>query len=189
MSDIDQLLKTLPVGDIARQVGVDEDTAQDALQQILPGLVGGLQANVADGGEASLEKALGFHQGRSLSLADVDEADGQKIVKNVFGDNAAPVASKLADSSAKSSVTQGLIEKILPIVAPLVLAWLANRFFGQKDAGGSASAAPASTGGGLGDILGGLLGGGSGSSGGSSSGGGIGDILGGLGGLLGGGKR
>ncbi|TPW70284.1 DUF937 domain-containing protein [Schumannella sp. 10F1B-5-1] len=188
MSDIDQLLKTLPVGDIARQVGVDEDTAEDALQQILPGLLGGLQANVADGGGASLEKALGTHQGRSLSLADVDEADGRKIVKNVFGDNAAPVASKLADSSAKSSVTSGLIEKLLPIVAPLVLAWIANRFFGSKDAGDS-TAAPASSSGGLGDILGGLLGGGSGSSSSGSSAGGIGDILGGLGGLLGGGKR
>jgi hypothetical protein len=76
-----------------------------------------------------------------------------------------------------------------PILAPLVLAFLAKSFGGrgQGAQGG---------GGGLGDILGGLLGGGSGGGGGlgdivggivgGGGGGGLGDVL---GGLLGGGKR
>ena len=67
-----------------------------------------------------------------------------------------------------------LIGKLLPILAPIALSYLAGRVGGG---GGKTSAASA---GGLGDILGGLLGGGGG------GGGGLGDIL---GGLLGGGRR
>lgn len=188
MSDIATLLDSIPIGDIAKQVGVDDDTAEDAIRQILPGLVGGMKANADDaGGAASLTKALSNHQGKPLSAKGVDTADGQKIVKNVFGENTDAVASKLAESSPKSAVTSDLIQKILPIVAPIVLAWLANQFFGKKEQpAASAPSTSGSSGGGIGDILGELLGGGSGGS--SSSGGG--DILGGLlGGLLGGGKK
>jgi len=185
MAQFDDLLAQIPIGDIAKQLGIDEDVAEDAVKQVLPGLVGGLKANADEGGAASLEKALGKHQGAKLrGVSDVDTADGAKIVSHVFGGNEDAVVAKLAGSSAKSEVTDVIIKKVLPIVAPIVLAWLANKFLG-----GGADAKKESSGGGLGDLLGGLLGGGSGSS--SSSGGGLdlGDLLGGLGGLLGGGTK
>jgi hypothetical protein len=188
MAQYDDLLSQIPIGDIARQLGIDEDVAEDAVKQVLPGLVGGLKANADEGGQASLEKALQKHQGAKLrGVADVDTADGEKIVKHVFGDKEDAVAAKLAGSSAKSGVTDVIIKKVLPIVAPIVLAWLANKFLGG-DSSSKSSSDDSGLGGGLGDLLGGLLGGGSSKS--SGSGGvDLGDLLGGLGGLLGGGTK
>lgn len=181
MADYDELLAQIPINDIARRLGVDDDVAEDAVQKVLPGLVGGLEANAKDpAGAASLEKALAQHSGtpRLRTVDEVDTADGEKIVGHVFGQNTDQVASRLAGASSKSNVTGDLIQKVLPIVAPIVLAWLASKFLGQ---GGSESSGKES-GGGLGDLLGGLLGGGSA----GESSGGLGDLL---GGMLGGGSR
>ncbi|WP_068493532.1 DUF937 domain-containing protein [Pseudoclavibacter helvolus] len=219
MTDISELLALVPVNDIAGQLGVDPQTAEQGIKAALPALLGGLQANAADpAGAASLEHALekkdtGLVDGR-VSLADIDTTDGEKIVKNVFGGNTDQVAAALG--SAPGGQTSGLVQKLLPILAPIVLAWLAKKFLGGQQgaapsagastggagledllggilggAAGGSGAAGGAAGGGLGDILGGILGGaagGSGSAGGSTGGlgGGLGDIL---GGLLGGGKR
>lgn len=183
MADYDELLAQIPIADIARRLGVDQDVAEDAVEKVLPGLVGGLEANAQDpAGAASLERALEKHSGtpRLRTVDEVDTADGEKIVGHVFGSNTDQVATRLADASPKAAVTGDLIKKVLPIVAPIVLAWLANRFLGQGSSTGSGTAG----GGGLGDLLGGVLGG---SSGGSSAGGL--DLGGLLGGLLGGGSR
>ena len=70
-----------------------------------------------------------------------------------------------------------MLPKLLPMLAPIVMAFLANKAFSGKK---EAPAAQQSAGGGLGDMLGGLLGGG------QQQGGGLGDML---GGLLGGGQK
>ncbi|MET0302487.1 MAG: DUF937 domain-containing protein [Microbacteriaceae bacterium] len=187
MADLSSLKKQIPVDDIAARLGVDRAVADDALDQVLPGLVSGLAANASDGaGRTSLEKALSKHSGRApRRVDDVDTTDGDKIVSNVFGGSRGAVASKLADNSSQGGVTQDLIQKLLPIVAPFVLAWLANQFLGKKD--DSNASKSTSSGGGIGDLLGGLLGGGGAGSSSKSEGG---DLLGGLlGGLIGGGKR
>lgn len=192
MADLSSLLKQIPVDDIAKQLGIDESVAEAAVQQIVPGLVAGLAANAEDpAGAASLTKALSHDRGgvHKKKVADIDTEDGKKIVKNVYGDKQDAVASKLAATATKASgagdVTQEIIKQILPIVAPIVLAWLAEQFLGGK----KEEAKPKeeeSTGGALGDLLGGLLGGGSSSSSSNSTG----DLIGGiLGGLLGGGKK
>lgn len=178
MAELDSLLRQLPIDDIATQLGVDRETAHDAVQQALPGLVSGMRANAQDeAGARSLRGALDTHRSRMpSSIHDVDREDGGRIVENVFGDRQHDVAAKLAERSPKSSVTGDLMQKVLPIIAPFVLAWIAKQVTGGK---GDAAAAPSGSGGGLGDLLGRLLGGG-------GSGGGIGDLL---GGLLGGGRR
>lgn len=211
MDGLDELARQLPMGEIAKKLGVSEAEAKDAVDEALPALVSGLAANSSTPqGEKSLEKALKKHSGSSLleggvNVDDVDTQDGEKIVSNIFGGTKDQVVSRLA--STDSSTTQSVIQKILPIVAPIVLAWLASKFF-PKTAGAGTSTSKDAAGGGLGDVLGGLLGGGGsgtthstspgglggllggllgGKSGGSGgSGGGIGDIL---GGLLGGGKK
>ncbi|MEO7545854.1 MAG: DUF937 domain-containing protein, partial [Terrimesophilobacter sp.] len=124
-------------------------------------------------------------------------AEGDKIVSHVFGSKKDDVVKAVSGSKG---VSQDIIAKILPIVAPIVLAWLANKFFGGQSETTSTKPksqkknAPADTSGGIGDLLGGLLGGSGGDllggllGGGSGSGGG-GGILGNvLGGLLGGKK-
>ncbi|GAB3607266.1 hypothetical protein GCM10027413_26750 [Conyzicola nivalis] len=178
MSDLDGLLKQIPIGQIARKLGVDDDVARDAVEKVLPTIVAGLSANSKDkAGAASLEKALVKHEGRTPAAVDeIDTDDGEKIVRNVFGSNKDKVVSAV---SKTAKADESIIAKILPIVAPIVLSWLASQFLNKK----KSTDAAASGSGGIGDLLGGLLGGAAGGKGG-------GDVLGGLlGGLLGGGKK
>ena len=181
MTDINDLLSQIPMDQLARQLGVDEKTAEQATRQALPALIGGMQANAQDpAGAASLSRAVGDHDASLLEggidLGQIDTGDGDKIVSNVFGGNRDQVVKRLAGGGDGDS---GLIGKLLPMLAPLVMAYLAKQFQG----GGGAQASPAdgADGGGLGDLLGGLLGGAGG-----GQAGGLGDLL---GGLLGAGKR
>lgn len=206
MSDLDRLISQIPLAQVADALGVDEKTASEAVNAAVPALVGGLGANAQDpAGEASLMEALGQHQGRNESsmfdLGAQDPQDGEKIVQHIFGGNTDQVVNQL--SGSRNALGSGMLMKLLPILAPIVLQWLASKW-SQKSGGGlgggtatpsggtgrapagfptnknaqaqSADEAPAQQGG-LGDLLGGLLGG---------SGGGLGDLL---GGLLGGGRR
>ena len=165
MSDLDGLLDLIPVGDIAKQLGIDEDVAEAAVKQVLPGLVGGLAANAKrdDKSAEMLTNTLKHHNtGTPKSVKDVDTEDGKKIVRNVFGDNEDKVVSKLAGASTKSDVTGDIIKQVLPIVAPIVLSWLANQFLsGKTDTTAAAPAAEpepaASSDNSIGDLLGGLL--------------------------------
>lgn len=212
MASLEDIKSSLPIGDIAARLGVDEATANRAVDDALPALLAGMGANATDpAGAASLERAVTSHDPSlvegGVNLADVDEDDGNKIVRNIFGQNTDQVVNALDSKEAKEGTGGNLIGKLLPILAPIVLAFLAKQFSKKQDAPADAQASgggEAQGGGGIGDILGGLLGGG-GSSGGG--GGGLGDVLGGLlggggsggsgggglgdilGGLLGGGKR
>lgn len=163
MADLNALLDLIPVGDIAKQLGIDENVANAAVKQVLPGLVGGLAANAKrdDKSAEALGNVLKHHnKGIAKSVKDVDTADGAKIVRNVFGENEDKVVDKLAAASSTSDVTGDIIKQILPIVAPIVLSWLASQFLGGKtdSAPAAAPAAPEpSSSGGIGDLLGGLL--------------------------------
>lgn len=182
MSNIDDLLSQIPIGQLAGQLGLSEPDTEQAVRQALPALVEGMKANASDpAGAASLEKALGQHDGSLLEggidLAQVDTTDGEKIVRNIFGDNEEAVVNQLGAVGGGS----GTIGKLLPMVAPLLMSFLGKSFGGGSDA--TSAAATSGGGGGLDDLLGGLLGGGDDGGGGL---GGLGDLL---GGLLGGGKR
>jgi hypothetical protein len=110
------------------------------------------------GGAASLQKAVAEHDPGLIEggaeLGQVDTDDGAKIVRNVFGDNEDQIVNTPGGlGDGKGGGLDSVLKKALPILAPLVLAFLAKSFGGrgQGAQGG---------GGGLGDILGGLLGGG-----------------------------
>lgn len=205
--NIAEIIDRLPIDQIAQQLGVNPDEARTASEYAVPALVGGMKANAQDdAGALSLAHALQQHDN---DLADgvldgrepidrVDTEDGDKIVRHIFGDNREQVAQQLGGVSGAGG---GLIGKLMPILAPLVMSYLAKRMMGGR--GGDA---PAGGSGGMGDILGQVLGGGGGGQ--ASSGGGLSDILGQvlggggasrsgggldigdiLGGLLGGGRR
>jgi hypothetical protein len=174
MSATDEILANIPLTQLASQLGVDEATAETATRQAIPALLGGLQANAQDpAGAASLAGALGDHPSAlvdgGVNLDEVDTADGEKIVGNIFGSNSTQVAHTLSNNLGQQS---GLIQKLLPILAPIVLAYISRRLTGT------------SSGGGAGDLLGSILGG---SGGGQAGGGGnvLSDVL---GGMLGGGQ-
>ena len=205
--NVDDILGQLPIDQIAEQLGVDHATATEAVEVALPVLLGGMRANAEDqAGAASLTNALGQHQDGLLDSVlaggrgfdQVDTTDGDKIVGHVFGTNRDEVVNRLAGST---SAGRSLLDKLLPMLAPLVMSYLAKRVFG-----GGSGGSPTTSGGGqgtgaggfdIGDILGQVLAGGSrgvgGTTGGGTTGAGttgagidLGDLL---GGLLGGGRR
>lgn len=174
--NFDDLLKNIPVGDIAEKLGVDKKTAESAIQQAVPALLGGMTVNAQSSeGAKSLEKALANHEAK-VDLNAVDPADGEKILGHVFGDKKTDVVSALGQQNEGGM--GDLIGKLLPILAPIVMGLLANGM--SKGSATSNQTSQSDSSGGIGDLLGGLLGGGST----SNSGGGLGDLL---GGLLGGG--
>lgn len=173
--NFDSLLKQIPVGEIANKVGVDEPSALDAITKALPGLLGGLASNAqSQTGADALEQALKEHVRDVPSLQQVDVNDGEKIVQHALGDKKNDVISAVSGGS------DDLVGKIMPMLAPLVMAFLARNLF----SGGTQQ----TSGGGVGDLLGSILGGGSN----GGAGGILGSILGGgsgnsggLGGMLG----
>jgi len=188
MTDLNDLLAQIPMDKLASQLGVDEQTAEEAAREAMPALLGGMQANAQDpAGAASLAKAVTQHDPSlvegGVDLDQVDTVDGDKIVKNVFGDNSDQVMSQLGGLPGLGGGGQGgggMVQKLLPVLAPIVMSYLAKQFM-KGGASTQAASGSGGAGGGIGDLLGGLLGGGQG-----GAGGGIGDLL---GDLLGGGKR
>jgi len=165
MSDIDKLFSQIPIGDLATKLKLEEDVARKGVAAGLPALLHGLSANVQDSARAaSLLKALETKDpsliAGKIDLGSIDVKDGKKIVKNIYGKATPKVAARLSDAAG---ISGGTIKKILPILAPIVLAFLAAKMAGKKKSGGGNV---------LGDLLGGILGGG--------GTGGLGDILGGM---------
>ena len=172
MSEIEQIISQVPMDQVAAALGVDRSEAEQATRTAIPALLGGMQANAQDpAGAASLAGALQQHDGSALGapVDQLDTHDGQKIVQNVFGDQTSDVVARLGGAAPGAS--SGMLAKLLPILAPIVMAYLA-----KKLQGGGGGAATGGSSGGLGDILGSVLGGGA--SGGTASQGGLGDILG-----------
>ena len=182
MAGLDDLFAQIPVQDIASKLGADEGEVNNAIQTLVPALVGGLAENVQaeDIDSSELESDVA-KQGASglldggVSVDQVDESEGDLIVAKIFGGNDSnQVASALAGAGAGGG---DLIKRLLPILAPIVLAYIGKQF-SQRGAGAPAGAgtqAQAAPSGGLGDLLGGILGGAGGA---GAAGGGLGSILG-----------
>jgi hypothetical protein len=198
MAGLDDLFAQIPVQDIANKIGADEGEVNTAIRTLVPALVGGLAENVhADSIDSSKLESDVAQQGASnlldggVNVDQVDAKQGDQFVARIFGGNDSnAVASALASGGGGNS---DLLKKLLPILAPIVLAYI-----GKQLTKGNAPAEPAAQsaggGGGLGDILGSILAGAGGGGGGGNNplgsilgsvlggnqGGGLGDILGGL---------
>jgi hypothetical protein len=205
MAGLDDLFNQIPVADIASKLGADQGEVTQAIQTLVPTLLGTLQENVQaeDIDSVQLEKTV-IAEGQSdlldggVNVDQLDEGQGNQMIASLFGGNDTnQVASALAGGGAPGG---DLIKRLLPMLAPIVLAYV-GRQFSQRSAGAGAGAqAQAAPGGGIGDVLGSILGGASGGGGGNNALGSIlGSVLGGgggnnnalgsiLGGLLRGGK-
>ncbi|MET0698761.1 MAG: DUF937 domain-containing protein [Mycobacterium sp.] len=159
MPGLDDLFAQIPVKDIANKLGAPESDVNKAIHTLVPSLVGGLQHNCAsdDVDTSKIESAATTHAASGLldggvNVDQIDQNDGDKIVAKIFGGNdSTAVASALSGSGAGGN---DLIKKLLPILAPIVLAYIGKQL-GQKTGG---AVQPGSTGG-LGDILGSIHGG------------------------------
>lgn len=176
MNIMDILNQSGGVGAMARELGVDESTAQAGAGALLPAVLGGMkgQAEQSPGGLGGLLGTLTGMGGGSMmdnvtAPEPTDVSQGNNVLGSIFGSK--DVSRTVADHAAQQSgVSPDLLKKMLPMVAMLVAGYM------TKQAGGAGGG----MGGGLGGMLGSVLGGG-----GAGGGGGMGGALGGLGSLLG----
>ena len=195
MAGLDDLYNQIPVADIAAKLGADQGEVSQAIQTLVPTLLGTLHENVQadDIDSTHLESAV-VAEGQSdlltggVNVDQLDEGQGNQMIASLFGGNDTnQVASALSGAGAGGG---DLIKRLLPMLAPIVLAYVGKQF-AAKNAGAGAQA----SGGGMGDILGSILGGAAGGGGaaannplgsilgsvlGGGQGGAIGNILGGL---------
>ncbi len=164
MNMIEILNQAGGIGAIARELGVDESTAESGAAALLPAILGGFkgQAQAQPGGLGGLIGMLGGMGGGGL-LASVLGAGpsnvdaGNDVLGQIFGskDVSRTVA---ADAAAKTGLSNDLLKKMLPLIAMAVAGYMANQASGpqptptQNEGGG--------LGGMLGSVLGGMIGGG-----------------------------
>ena len=142
------------IGSVSEKTGLDASQATKVVSSTLPALLGQMQNNITSkDGASGLLTALtsGKHDGSILDniggfLNGGDFTDGSKILGHVLGGNQDKMVQGL---SSKTGVDSSIISKILPMLAPIIMGYLAK----QTKKGG------VSTGSGLNDILGGLMGG------------------------------
>ena len=161
---------------IARELGVSEEQAASGAEALIPAILGGFKKQ-AQTQPAGLEGLGGLLQqlGGGGLLDDVlspqptDVGRGNDVLGQIFGSK--DVSRTVAQSAAtQSGLDPGLLKKMLPMLAMVVAGFMARQH------GAGAQAAPPSSGGGLGDLLGGLLGR-LGGGGGPAAGGGLASML------------
>lgn len=124
MSDIDDLLQSVPIDQIAAQLGVAPAEAQAAVEAALPALVGGLEHHAADTGNADTIAAV-------ANPDDPTTLEPDEVVSRAFDGKTDQVASALGAQGVNSD----LVKKVLPILVPIVLAWLTKRMGGGATGG------------------------------------------------------
>jgi hypothetical protein len=155
----DLLAQSGGLSSMARELGVSESQAASGAAALLPAILGGFkkQAQAQPTGLDGLGGLIGALGGGGL-LDDVlspqptNVSRGNDVLGQIFGSK--DVSRSVAQNAAsQSGLDPALLKKMLPMLAMLVTGFMA------KQAGAGAGAAPSVSGGGLGDLLGGLLGG------------------------------
>jgi hypothetical protein len=143
---------------VARELGVSESQAATGAAALLPAILGGFkrQTQAQPTGLEGLAGMLGGLGGGGL-LDDVlspqptNVSRGDDVLGQIFGSR--DVSRTVArNASTQTGLDPMLLKKMLPMLAMLVAGYMAKQ--------GHGSAAPQAGGGGLGDLLGGMLGGG-----------------------------
>lgn len=159
---------------VSQQLGMDSGQASQAISAALPLLMGGLANNASQPqGAQSLLNALqrdhlgsgggGFDLGGLLGSvlgggAATPSTNGAGILGHVFGGQTPEAASLLGQ---KTGLDSGRSGQLLMILAPIVMSFLAKQFAQQGNANQLSQALGEENrqtgGGGIGDLLGGVL--------------------------------
>ena len=159
---------------VSQQLGMDSGQAPQAISAALPLLMGGLANNASQPqGAQSLLNALqrdhlgsgggGFDLGGLLGSvlgggAATPSTNGAGILGHVFGGQTPQAASLLGQ---KTGLDSGRSGQLLMILAPIVMSFLAKQFAQQGNANQLSQALGEENrqtgGGGIGDLLGGVL--------------------------------
>ncbi len=155
---------------VARMLNIEESKAKWIVSAAVPLMIAALNYNAKSKNQgASIDRALDQHSGSILGnlsglLSGGPTNDGNKIVGHIFGNNTGYVTENL---SQKTGLSAGQVGSVLAVLAPVVMGYLGQ----QKQ--------QAQSGGGMADLIGGLLGGGQSSGAGGLIGGLLGSVLGG----------
>lgn len=155
MTAIDDIKSGLDLDQVASLLGTDPATADAALDDALGSLLGAMGGNAAgdDGALGLARAALRDHDNDLLEggvdLGAVDAEDGSAILSHLYSPE---------QIQTLSSGSGGMLDKLLPILAPIVMAYLAKKLNGYL--GGGAPQQQQGGGGFLDDLLGSVLGGG-----------------------------
>ncbi|MGE3841458.1 MAG: DUF937 domain-containing protein [Vicinamibacterales bacterium] len=141
---------------MARELGVNESQAANGAAALLPAILGGFkkQAQAQPTGLEGLAGVLGSLGGGGLldnvlSPEPTDVGLGNQVLSQIFGSK--DVSRAVAASAAtQSGVDASILKQMLPMLAMAVAGFMAKQ-------GGTASTS--ASGGGLGDLIGGMLGG------------------------------
>ena len=99
MSNVDDIVASIPMNALADQLGVDAATAESAVRQALPALLGGLQANAADpAGAASLAGALGDHSPIWSTAASTSTRSTPTTARRSSATSSAPNTDQVAQT-------------------------------------------------------------------------------------------
>ncbi len=138
----EQLLGMVGTGDelsaISNAIGGDQSATQRGIAAALPMLLGGLANNAQQpAGASALFGALDKHDGSVLGDlvgmlggaaggggGGIGIDDGMKILGHIFGNKNQNVAQAVSN---KSGLDAGLVMKLLPILAPIVMGYLGKR--------------------------------------------------------------
>ena len=157
MQITDMLAQMGGLESIARELGVSEEQAASGAAALAPAILGGFkkQAQAHPAGIDGLGGLLSQLGGGSLldnvlSPQPTDVGPGNDVLGQIFGSK--DVSRSVAhDAAAQSGLPPDLMKKMLPLLAMLVTGFMA------RQGGGSAMPQAPPSGGGLGDMLGGLL--------------------------------
>lgn len=152
MSLTDELLAKLqgaPLQQVSQQLGISDTQASGAISAALPVLMGTLGNNASQpqGAQALLGALQNNHSGLDLGsvLGSVlggggggAASDGAGILGHIFGGSQQKVESGLAQATQLDS---GRTSQLLQILAPIVMAFLAQRLGGDQADAGSLSQA------------------------------------------------
>ena len=143
------------VDGIAQKTDASAEQTQAVVSTALPAFLGALQNNASRGEAQGILNAIGAkHDGSILDnlsgfLETDDTSDGNGILGHVLGNKRGAVEQAI---SGKTGVSSGTVSKILAMLAPIVMGYLGKQSRSNN----------VTDGGGLSDLLGGMLGGQSG---------------------------
>jgi hypothetical protein len=139
------------VSQLSQQLGADPNTTRQAVPAALTALLGGLSQNVQQpGGAQQLDSALADHEdaagGNLATLLGGGSigSQGGGILGHIFGSHQPAVASQIGQ---RTGLNQGQAVRLLILLAPFVLHYLAKQRQQQPQPGSSTG------GGGITDIL------------------------------------
>jgi hypothetical protein len=175
--------------EIASKLGADEAEVNNAIHTLVPVFIGGMHQNAQNPEKASdIGSVDSSHAARGLldtgvTVDQLDKSDGQNAIATIFGGaDSSQVASALSGASGNNE----LIQKFLPTLAPIALAYTGKQLSDKKCPRQEQLSGRA-----LAEVLGSILSGASGGKGNRSLGSILGDAVGSkagdiLGGLIGG---